>query len=179
MGDYLSRYRISTNPHDSSSWTAEQSFNWQTVTGWNVAPNANNRVSYHNLFYLPADDGGNGRLYNFSRGTHQSANSLLFNQDHQHLDLGRAAHHQFLRRLQHRLYQIRVQRHGSSLVLVSAARPTTFASAPHWTITSRGVLDRRTQQPVINAPIALPAWNRHSRVESRQTCHSHCPFCSF
>ena len=37
MGDYLSRYRISTNPHDSSSWTAEQSFNWQTVTGWNTS----------------------------------------------------------------------------------------------------------------------------------------------
>jgi hypothetical protein len=80
LGDYLSRYRISTNPHDSSSWTAEQSFNWQTVTGWNVAPNPNNRVSYHNLFYLPADDGGNGRIYDFSRGTHQSANALLFDQ---------------------------------------------------------------------------------------------------
>ncbi|HEY7087109.1 MAG TPA: dockerin type I domain-containing protein [Tepidisphaeraceae bacterium] len=80
MGDYLSRYRISTNPHDSSSWTAEQTFNWQTVTGWNLAPNANNRVSYHNLFYLSADNGGAGRLYDFSRGTHQSANSLVFNQ---------------------------------------------------------------------------------------------------
>ena len=41
--------------------------------------NANNRVSYHNLYYLSADNGGAGRLYNFSRGTHQSANSLLFN----------------------------------------------------------------------------------------------------
>jgi hypothetical protein len=80
MGDYLSRYRISTNPHDSNSWTAEQSFNWQTVTGWNVAPNANNRVSYHNIYSLTADNGGAGRIYNFSRGTHQSANSLIFNQ---------------------------------------------------------------------------------------------------
>jgi len=75
MGDYLTRYRVSTNPHDSSAWTAEQSFDWRTVTGWNTAPNANNRVSYHNLYYLSAED----RIYNFSRGTHQSANSLLFN----------------------------------------------------------------------------------------------------
>ena len=80
MGDYLSRYRISVNPHDSSSWTAETSFDWQTVTGWNTAPNANNRVSYHNLYYLSADDNNNGRLYNFSRGTHQSANALIFNE---------------------------------------------------------------------------------------------------
>jgi hypothetical protein len=79
MGDYLSRYRISTNPHDATSWSAEQSFNWQTVTGWNTAPNANNRVSYHNLYFLSADNGGAGRLYDFSRGTHQSANALVFN----------------------------------------------------------------------------------------------------
>jgi hypothetical protein len=79
-GDYLSRYRISVNPHDSSSWTAETSFDWQTVTGWNTAPQANNRVSYHNLYYLSADDNNNGRLYNFSRGTHQSANALIFNE---------------------------------------------------------------------------------------------------
>ena len=49
------------------------------MTGWNVAPNANNRVSYHNLYYLSADNGGAGRLYDFSRGTHQSANVLTFN----------------------------------------------------------------------------------------------------
>ncbi len=79
MGDYFSRYRISTNPHDSSSWSAEQNFDWRNVTGWNVNPNANNRVSYHNLHYLPADNGGAGRLYDFSRGTHQSANALIFN----------------------------------------------------------------------------------------------------
>src|SRR4051794_23399580 len=81
MGDYLSRYRISTNPHDSSAWTAEQSFNWQTVTGWNTNPNANNRVSYHNLFYLANDNAGAGRIYDFSRGTHQSANALTFDQN--------------------------------------------------------------------------------------------------
>jgi hypothetical protein len=83
MGDYLSRYRVYDN--DSSSptyhtWLPEQSFNWQTVTGWNTAPNANNRVSYHNLFYLPSDNSGAGRVYDFSRGTHQSANALVFNQ---------------------------------------------------------------------------------------------------
>lgn len=77
MGDYLSRYRISSN--QGASWSTEQSFNWQTVTGWNTAPNANNRVSYHNVYYLAADNGGAGRVYNFSRATHQSANSLVFN----------------------------------------------------------------------------------------------------
>jgi hypothetical protein len=81
MGDYLSRYRISTNPHDSSSWSAEQSFDWTTVTGWNTSPNAMNRVSYHNLYYLPNDNGGQGQLYDFSRATHQSANALIFNQN--------------------------------------------------------------------------------------------------
>lgn len=79
MGDYLSRYRISINPHDATSWNPEQNFNWQAVTGWNTNPNANNRVSYHNLYYLSADNGGSGRLYDFSRGTHQSANALVFN----------------------------------------------------------------------------------------------------
>jgi hypothetical protein len=77
MGDYLSRYRISAN--QGATWSPEQSFNWQTVTGWNTAPNANNRVSYHNLYYLAGDNDGAGRLYNFSRGTHQSANALTFN----------------------------------------------------------------------------------------------------
>ncbi|MGD9634962.1 MAG: glycosyl hydrolase 115 family protein, partial [Pirellulales bacterium] len=77
MGDYLSRYRLSSN--QGATWTAEQSFNWQSVTGWNTAPNANNRVSYHNLYYLSADNAGAGRLYNFSRATHQSANALVFN----------------------------------------------------------------------------------------------------
>jgi len=77
MGDYLSRYRISAD--QGATWSPEQSFNWQTVTGWNTAPNANNRVSYHNLYYLANDNGGAGRLYNFSRGTHQSANALTFN----------------------------------------------------------------------------------------------------
>jgi hypothetical protein len=77
MGDYLSRYRLSGD--QGATWSPEQSFNWQTVTGWNTAPNANNRVSYHNLYYLANDNGGAGRLYNFSRGTHQSANALMFN----------------------------------------------------------------------------------------------------
>ena len=88
LGDYLTRYRVSNAPHDSSSWTTEQTFNWQTVTGWNTPPQANNRVSYHNLFYLADDDGGQGRTYNFSRGTHQSANSLLFDQSDNSLEWG-------------------------------------------------------------------------------------------
>jgi hypothetical protein len=83
MGDYLSRYRIyDNNPADLSyhTWSTEQTFDWSTVTGSNTNPNANNRVSYHNLYYLPADNAGAGRIYDFSRGTHQSANALTFNQ---------------------------------------------------------------------------------------------------
>jgi hypothetical protein len=74
-GDYLTRYRISTNPHDSSSWTAEKQFDWSTVAGWNTDPYANNRVSYNNLFYLSAEN----QVYDFSRATHQAMNTLKIN----------------------------------------------------------------------------------------------------
>ena len=53
--DNLTRYRISTNPGDATSWGA-------TTTRDNGA-----KTTYENLHYLPGDDGGNGRLYNFSR----------------------------------------------------------------------------------------------------------------
>jgi hypothetical protein len=77
MGDYLTRYRVTSNPHDASSWVSEQTFNWQTVEGWNEDPYANNRVSYHNLHYLSEE----GRVYDFSRGTHQAMNTLLYDPD--------------------------------------------------------------------------------------------------
>ncbi len=48
-------FRISTNPRDISAWNTEQ-----TLT---VPAN----TAYSNLYYLPNDNGGNGRLYDFSR----------------------------------------------------------------------------------------------------------------
>ncbi|MAT71772.1 MAG: hypothetical protein CMJ58_19870 [Planctomycetaceae bacterium] len=64
-GDPLSRYRISTAPHDASSWSAEQSFT-------NAAG-----ATYSNLHYLPADNGGAGRLYNFTRTLNYDPNVLI------------------------------------------------------------------------------------------------------
>lgn len=53
--DLLTRWRVSTNPHDPTAWGAEQTYTHSYNT------------TYNNLFYLPADNGGAGRLYNFSR----------------------------------------------------------------------------------------------------------------
>jgi hypothetical protein len=53
--DPLTRWRVSTNPHDPTMWNAEQTYGHSYNT------------TYNNLHYLPADNGGNGRLYNFSR----------------------------------------------------------------------------------------------------------------
>jgi hypothetical protein len=75
LGDQFTRWRVSTNPHDTSAWSPEQTFDWYTTPG-NAPPPSPNRVnvSYHNLFYLPSED----RVYNFSRGTYQSPNILLY-----------------------------------------------------------------------------------------------------
>ena len=53
--DIYTRYRLSTNPHDPTAWDAEF-----TVS------NANN-ATYNNIYYLDNDNGGSGRLYNFTR----------------------------------------------------------------------------------------------------------------
>ena len=70
----VTRWRVSNNPHDITSWTTETTFNWSTTPGWNQNPFANSGVSYHNLYYLSAED----RVYNFSRGTHMGMNTLLY-----------------------------------------------------------------------------------------------------
>ncbi len=54
-GEQVTRYRISTNPGDISSWGAELTINNGAGT------------TYSNLHYLSAENGGNGRLYNISR----------------------------------------------------------------------------------------------------------------
>jgi autotransporter-associated beta strand protein len=53
--DPFTRWRISTNPHDPTSWGPEQTLN-------NGAG-----ATYDNIYYLPADNGGAGRTYNFTR----------------------------------------------------------------------------------------------------------------
>jgi hypothetical protein len=67
LGDEFSRWRVSTNPGDTTSWSAEQLFNWyNNVPGANSLPVPNPdaaNVSYHNLFYLSEED----QVYNISR----------------------------------------------------------------------------------------------------------------
>ncbi len=55
--DKTTFYRISTNPHDATSWGSEQTFNWATT------PSSDFNVTYSNLFYLSAEN----RTYNFAR----------------------------------------------------------------------------------------------------------------
>jgi hypothetical protein len=65
LGDEWTRWRRSINPGDSTSWTTEQLFNWhEEVPGAVETGNVNaGSVSYHNLFYLSAED----QVYNISR----------------------------------------------------------------------------------------------------------------
>jgi hypothetical protein len=53
--DNSNRYRVSTNPGDATAWDAATTLNNGAGT------------TYENLHYLPNDDGGAGRLYNFTR----------------------------------------------------------------------------------------------------------------
>ncbi|TWT94119.1 hypothetical protein Pla108_38310 [Botrimarina colliarenosi] len=62
--DPFSRYRISKNPHDATAWEDEETF-----------PNGAG-ATYSNLHFLPADDGGAGRLYNFTRTENYDPNIL-------------------------------------------------------------------------------------------------------
>lgn len=66
--DQLMRWRVSTNPGDPTSWSAEQSLD--------ASPGSSSGFTYSNLHYLPDDDNGNGRLYNFSRTVNFDPNVL-------------------------------------------------------------------------------------------------------
>jgi hypothetical protein len=55
-------YRVSERPGNATQWREEQVF----------TPSASSRVTYSNLFRLPAENGGRGRLYNFFRGYNDS-----------------------------------------------------------------------------------------------------------
>ena len=63
--DHFTRYRISTNPGDVSSWGAEQTFNNGVGT------------TYSNVHYLPNDNAGAGRLYNMTRTVGFDPNVLV------------------------------------------------------------------------------------------------------
>jgi hypothetical protein len=65
LGDEFSRWRVSSSPGDSTSWSTEQLYNWyNNVPGANQTGNTEAaNVSYHNLFYLSAED----QVYDISR----------------------------------------------------------------------------------------------------------------
>ncbi len=67
--DPYTRWRVSTNPHDPTAWDPEQTFT-------NGAG-----ATYNNLYYLPNDAGGAGRLYNFTRTVNFDPN-ILISSDH-------------------------------------------------------------------------------------------------
>jgi hypothetical protein len=69
--DKISRYRISTNPHDATSWGPEQTFDWSTT------PGSDFNATYSNLFYLSAEN----RTYNFARANNRSPNMMLSSND--------------------------------------------------------------------------------------------------
>ena len=55
-------YRISTRPHDATSWQPERAF----------TPSESSRITYSNLHYLSKENKGRGRVYNFYRGFNDS-----------------------------------------------------------------------------------------------------------
>jgi hypothetical protein len=65
--DKLTYYRVSTNPHDATSWQPEQTFNWATT------PGSDFNATYSNLFHLSAEN----RTYNFARANNRSPNMML------------------------------------------------------------------------------------------------------
>lgn len=53
--DQLTRWRVSTNPNDPTSWGPEKTLNNGSLT------------TYNSTYSLPDDNGGAGRIYNFTR----------------------------------------------------------------------------------------------------------------
>lgn len=63
--DTYSRWRVSTEPHDPTSWEPEETFDNEADT------------TYSNVYWLPNDDDGNGRLYSFTRTQNFDPNILV------------------------------------------------------------------------------------------------------
>lgn len=70
-GDKLTRYRLSTKPHDATSWEPEQTFDWAST------PGSDFKATYSNLFYLPIEK----RTYNFARANNRGPNILVSKDD--------------------------------------------------------------------------------------------------
>jgi hypothetical protein len=60
----LTYFRVSTNPHDGSTWDGEQSFSWSDISGISIADGG--QLTYTNVHYITGE-GTNGRLYNIVR----------------------------------------------------------------------------------------------------------------
>lgn len=69
IGDDFTRWRVSTNPNDPTSWGSEQVLNNGAGT------------TYNNVYHLPNDNGGAGRTYNFTRTTNFDPNIQISNDD--------------------------------------------------------------------------------------------------
>ena len=63
--DNYTYHRVSLRPGDATEWTDEQAFD------------AGAGVTYNNLHYLPAEDDGKGRLYNFTRTRNWDPNVMV------------------------------------------------------------------------------------------------------
>jgi hypothetical protein len=68
--DHLSYWRVSTRPHDAGDWGPERTFDWTDAI---LAAGAASRVTYSNLFYLPAE----GRTYDFTRAINDDPSILV------------------------------------------------------------------------------------------------------
>lgn len=68
--DNLTRWRISTRPHDATQWEPEQTFDW-TKKLEELSPKCH--VTYSNLFYLSAEN----RTYDFVRGINDDPSILI------------------------------------------------------------------------------------------------------
>jgi hypothetical protein len=65
--DTLTHYRVSTNPHDATSWQPDEPFDWA------LTPGSDFNVTYSNLYYLSGED----RTYNFARANNRGPNFLV------------------------------------------------------------------------------------------------------
>jgi len=71
--DRFMRVRISTNPHDPTAWGPAQLID--------AAPANTRETTYSNVYNLPNDNGGSGRLYNFVRSDNWDPNILTSDDD--------------------------------------------------------------------------------------------------
>ena len=67
--DYLSRSRLSRDPHHVGAWEPEQTFDWDR----RIPGGSDMEVTYSNVFYLSEED----RVYNFARTDNRSPNVMV------------------------------------------------------------------------------------------------------